>query len=186
MNNENNSIIVDANNNQITLIDDTSNHILAVKVHFFDRLKIISKHDNIYILECKSLAHYDAIITQLTRYKFPFVETDNLRLFLDNLQANSLTNRINKCMQIKQANLQLFHDQVFLNFKNIVDNETVRHLKDQQLINAYHHVILRSSLDFSVPGTGKTYIAYGMFIYLHKLKKINKLIVIGPINCFKA
>ena len=43
-------------------------------------------------------------------------------------------------------------------------------------------------MDFSVPGTGKTYISYGLFAYLSS-KKINQctsLVVFGPLNCFKA
>ena len=187
MSDENNLIIVDVNqDNQVILIDNTINHELSIKRHFFDRVKLVHNYDNTFVIECKTLANYKGIITRLNQYHFAFVETSNLQLLVANLQANSLNNRINKCQQIKQKNKQLFNDSDFLNFKQIVDNETVRNLKDQQLINAYHHTVLKNALDFSVPGTGKTYIAYGMFIYLYQLKEVTKLIVIGPLNCFNA
>ena len=187
MNNEENLILVDVDDNkQVILVDNTTNYLLATKHSFFNRLTLLSNNDNVYILECKSLAKYQKIISELNRYNLPFSESVNALAFKDNLQTDSLITRINLCKQIKDNHDLSLTNQNFLDFKNIIDNETTVHLKEQQLINAYHHVLLRNAMDFSVPGTGKTFISYGMFIYLYKLGEVNKLIVIGPLNCFKA
>ena len=41
-------------------------------------------------------------------------------------------------------------------------------------------------MNFSVPGSGKTATILGTYAYLKNLDLINKIVVIGPINCFKA
>lgn len=78
----------------------------------------------------------------------------------------------------------------FESFKMTINNEMVARLKEKQFENAYHHYAMKSSMDFSVPGTGKTYISYGLFAYLYssynKKQDVNHLVVFGPLNCFKA
>ena len=177
-----NSIEVKLDKNKITIND--SNSILPSS--FFDRFINIKKEGNFYYLECNSIVDYQNIINQLNRYKVLFHETPELQNYKNELVADSLPERIKKCAQIKRNPSALENDETFLEFKKIIDNETALHLKQMQLISAYHHYVLRTAMDFSVPGSGKTFTSYGLFIYLYTSNKVNKLVVIGPLNSFLA
>lgn len=78
------------------------------------------------------------------------------------------------------------------NFKKIKINSCLnRPLKDKQIQAANHIIELKRSLNFSVPGSGKTATVLGAFEYLSSLNigdenKVDKLVIIGPINCAKS
>ena len=76
----------------------------------------------------------------------------------------------------------------FEEFKQILDRDMVRQLKEPQLWNAFHFVNMWKSANFSVPGAGKTTIVYGAFAYLNskEINVIDKIIMIGPKNSFYA
>ncbi len=64
-----------------------------------------------------------------------------------------------------------------------------RRLYELQLLSAYHLAFSQNACNFSVPGSGKTSIVYGAYSYLKNLpsddyKKIDKLLVIGPLSSF--
>lgn len=75
-------------------------------------------------------------------------------------------------------------------FKNaLIDNMPHRTLYDLQLLSAYHLAFSQNACNFSVPGAGKTSVVYGAYAYLHNLseddvKKIDKLLIIGPLSSF--
>ncbi|RXG19121.1 SNF2 family DNA or RNA helicase [Leeuwenhoekiella aestuarii] len=78
----------------------------------------------------------------------------------------------------------------FDNFTNVlIQNMTERRLYPLQLLSAYHLAFSQSGCNFSVPGAGKTSIVYGAYTYLKNLptdnpKKIDKIIIIGPLSSF--
>ena len=78
----------------------------------------------------------------------------------------------------------------FEDFTNILKNNIPnRTLYDLQLLSAYHLAFSQNACNFSVPGAGKTSIVYGAYTYLKKLpeqnnKKIDKLLIIGPLSSF--
>lgn len=73
-------------------------------------------------------------------------------------------------------------------FKNIVSNEITRPLKDEQINASFFLAKMKRAANFSVPGTGKTATLYGAYAYLssEKHKKINKVLVICPLNAFES
>ena len=71
-------------------------------------------------------------------------------------------------------------------FKEIVDSEMTRSLRDKQMWDAFFIKAMKKSANYSVPGAGKTSIVYGAFAYLNKVDKVNKIIMIGPKNSFKS
>jgi SNF2 family DNA or RNA helicase len=78
----------------------------------------------------------------------------------------------------------------FAQFKDSVASMRVQ-LKIFQLLAAYHLSFSQNACNFSVPGAGKTITVYGAYNYLKGLpedsdKKIEKLMVIGPLSSFKA
>ena len=56
--------------------------------------------------------------------------------------------------------------------------------REYQYKSIYHHILLDSACDFSVPGSGKSLIALAVFLYLKSLKKVNKIFIISPIGSF--
>ncbi len=88
---------------------------------------------------------------------------------------------------ILKNDLEKFIDK-FNNFKDILSNNMQRTLRDPQLHNAFYHYFMKSSMNFSVPGSGKTSIIYGLFAYLNsqEIDLIDKIVVIGPKSSFLA
>ena len=63
-----------------------------------------------------------------------------------------------------------------------------RPLKEMQIVAAAHIIETERSLNFSVPGSGKTATVLGAFEYLSQRthKGVDKLLIIGPKNCAKS
>lgn len=105
-------------------------------------------------------------------------------------QDLKIDKRLKLGLAIKNGTERDLWGEAYSRFKTIVDENTnpERHLKDRQMLNAFHHMAMECSADFSVPGTGKTYIAYGMYAYLsdERVKKARRLVVFGPIASFRA
>lgn len=77
-------------------------------------------------------------------------------------------------------------------FKNsLTKNMIGRKLYNLQFLSAYHLAFSQNACNFSVPGSGKTSIVYGAYIYLKNLcneniKHIDKILIIGPLSSFKS
>ena len=82
------------------------------------------------------------------------------------------------------------HMDDLLAFKDaLIDHLPSRTLYDLQLLSAYHLAFSQNACNFSVPGAGKTSVVYGAYAYLKNLpkdhiKKINRLLIIGPLSSF--
>lgn len=87
-------------------------------------------------------------------------------------------------MSIKQRDPG--HKEYFEMFKREVSEVTANGLRDEQLWDSYFAYRLRKSANFSVPGSGKTATALGMFAFLNRTADVDKLVVIGPLNSFDS
>lgn len=76
----------------------------------------------------------------------------------------------------------------FLKFKEIVDKNTSRPLRDIQMWVSFYMANMRRVGNFSVPGAGKTAMVYGTFAYLNseEISQADNMVVIGPKNSFKS
>ena len=83
---------------------------------------------------------------------------------------NALTNR---GLEIKKTK--------FSSFNTIKGSE----LKKHQIMPTAHAVELGSSANFSVPGSGKTWMAYFAYNELKKRGDVNKLLVVSPLSAFR-
>ncbi|NVJ47012.1 MAG: DEAD/DEAH box helicase [Cytophagia bacterium] len=77
----------------------------------------------------------------------------------------------------------------FRNFKNVLERSLSRTLYPLQLLSSFHMAFAQNACNFAVPGAGKTSIVYGAYAYLKSLpdndpKKIDKLMVVGPLSSF--
>lgn len=78
----------------------------------------------------------------------------------------------------------------FRDFKQSIERHIIgRRLYDKQLLASFHLAFSQNACNFSVPGAGKTSIVYAAFVYLKNLplehpKRVNKLVVVGPLSSF--
>ncbi|HGZ9093742.1 TPA: SNF2-related protein, partial [Staphylococcus aureus] len=74
------------------------------------------------------------------------------------------------------------------NFNNVINQEITRPLKPIQVRASFYLATMKRAANFSVPGSGKTAMMYGTFAFLSSeiKRKVDKLIVISPINAFEA
>ena len=77
----------------------------------------------------------------------------------------------------------------FSEFKESTKNIRIE-LTYFQLLSAYHLAFSQNSLNFSVPGSGKTITTYAAYNYLRGTpddeKRVSKLVVVGPLSAFYA
>ena len=81
-------------------------------------------------------------------------------------------------------------EKEFTEFKNSLKSLYVQ-LKIFQLLSSYHLCFAQNACNFSVPGSGKTISVYAAYNYLKNLpddddKKIDRLLVVGPLSCFQS
>ncbi|MCY3674872.1 MAG: DEAD/DEAH box helicase [Paracoccaceae bacterium] len=69
-------------------------------------------------------------------------------------------------------------------FKNFLDENIIRKLKDHQFKSALHLLTVQNGAIFSVPGSGKTSVVLAVFEMLRKKGLVDSLFVIGPPACF--
>ena len=190
-------VLVDFNETKqiIIVTDKTKNHLLDPNTNDFWEALIcndfIEITKDVYCFNWTNKINFTDFLKRLKWFKIAYSLSTNLNYFLDTEQINNFSTRQEEARKIKDfGNLESGSD--FLKFKEIVNHEINPnfHLEKNQFQNIYHHLKLQSSMDFSVPGTGKTLIAYALFIYLFsqwkKEQLVNKLVVVGPLNCFKA
>ncbi|CAI3447697.1 DEAD/DEAH box helicase family protein [Enterococcus cecorum] len=84
------------------------------------------------------------------------------------------------------SKVNLFHS-----FSRIIDECTFRKLNDVQKHAAFYLYEMSRAANFSVPGSGKTAMILGVFAYLNRnstisSEKIDRLLVIAPINAFNS
>ena len=185
-------ISIDIDKGIISLTDYTKDSLLKMpmilKTVYKER--ITETGGNIYFIDKLSLHDIrDIIPERLQKYGRKVVYSDDARAYIE-AQDLKINKRVKLAESIKtNQNSDLWFED-FEQFKSTINHEMVARLKDQQYLNAYHHYAMKSSMDFSVPGTGKTYISYGLFAYLfssfNKQQDIDHLVVFGPLNCFKA
>lgn len=69
-------------------------------------------------------------------------------------------------------------------YKQTLDTLMIRHLRPKQMWDSFFMYVMKKSANFSVPGSGKTSSALGVYAMLKHEKKVNKIVVVGPKNCF--
>ncbi len=184
-------INVDLGRKAIILDDYTINHMLKIpmvlKTYYSSYWTNLS--ESCYSISKLSLHDLrDKIIPNLVKFKINYILTDLARSYLE-LNDLELSKRLKLGLAIKENREKELWWNDYIKFQDVVNNEMTARLKPEQMHNAFYHYEMTSSTDFSVPGTGKTYISYGLYAYLSSKKveqKCNHLVVFGPINCFRA
>jgi hypothetical protein len=114
---------------------------------------------------------------------FNFIVSDRLQsyIFSHNFRIEE---RAKYALMIKTQNSLVLSD--FNKFKQILNKELHRTLRDQQLWSAFYMMQMKKCANFSVPGSGKTSMVYGVFAYLNEaqIDQVDKIVMIGPKNAF--
>jgi SNF2 family DNA or RNA helicase len=85
------------------------------------------------------------------------------------------------CLKKGKLNIQLESDEL----ESLLKQEGfIRVLKKEQVRDAQKLLRLNHGANFSVPGAGKTTTILAVYSILRKIKNLNKLFVIAPINAF--
>ena len=71
-------------------------------------------------------------------------------------------------------------------FLNVLDSHMSRKLREKQAKDAFFMLAMQKAGNFSVPGSGKTSSVLAVYCYLKQKKLIDRILVIGPKNCFKS
>ena len=107
------------------------------------------------------------------------------------------------CLAYRNARIEQMRDledlmTEGLRIKNVKDSESIdvpmmdkgKCLKPYQVMPVRHAVALGNAANFSVPGSGKTWMAYSAYLLLkHRPKleadRVDKLLIIGPLSSFR-
>lgn len=183
---------IDVEKQFIHITDYTSDRILqypmVLKTIYGDKISNVG--ETLWFIEKLTLHDIrDVIPERISKYGKKVVYSPNAEAYISS-QDLKIDKRVKLAESIKtKQNLDIWNSD-FNIFKEVINHEMVANLKEKQFDNAYHHFAMKSSMDFSVPGTGKTYISYGLFSYLYssynKKQDVNHLVVFGPLNCFRA
>jgi len=134
-----------------------------------------------------SVVDFEEIISSLEskmKYdKIEFLKSKNLSVFYEN-RILDLVSLAQKGLSIKEKNY--LSSQEFIDYKKQINKLLNRDLRDMQVLGSIHIIELQRTFNFSVPGSGKTATVLGAFRYLESIGKIEKLLVLGPINSFKS
>lgn len=83
---------------------------------------------------------------------------------------------------------EIINTKEFDDFNVIIDDELERNLRDKQRIASFHTSKMKRTMNFSVPGSGKTSMVYGSYAYLSskQINFVNKILIIAPLNAARA
>ena len=156
------------------------------------RLKryIDSQRSNDNVLRFKSHYTYVAfkkIINMLEidskKRNYRFFVTDRLKRFISEKEL-FIDKRARIGLAIKNRD-EIVRKQ-YEDYKEIVDKEFERKLREKQMWDSFFMFTMKKCSNFSVPGSGKTASALGVYAYLHKKGLVKRIVMIGPINSFNS
>ena len=152
---------------------------------YIDRDEIYE--DKILFKEGLTYPDYKKIIEIIRRdsvkRNYKFIVSDELNKYIKNRELY-IGKRARAGLEIKKQSDMIFNE--FLKYKSIVDNSMIRILRDKQAWDSFFMCTMKRSANFSVPGSGKTSSALGVYSYLEQIGLINKIVMIGPKNSFSS
>lgn len=179
-------------NNKFVFIDSIRSDLMNRKVqrilkkfnsYFSDFSKFVLK-DNLSYVEIEKLVSELNKILNKVSYSNILLD-DNVRKFI-----SENTYAIN---EQKVAGLTIKENdgrwqEELSEFNDIINQEVTRPLKPIQIRASFYLATMKRAANFSVPGAGKTAMMYGTFAFLSSeaQHKIDKLLVISPINAFES
>lgn len=168
-------------------IDTSSPKFLAIYKIFLKKY-ISSDNDSMFFLNNASspkeiLNAYNVFKNKLGDCGLEVQITKRLLKYIDEKNLN-IDNRYRLGASIKNQDDEVFDS--FEMYKNIVNKEMARPLREKQMWDSFFMYAMKRSSNFSVPGSGKTASVYGVYSYLRAKNIAKRLLVIGPKNSFMS
>lgn len=187
---ENNSVVFDMDDKSFFFIDKSDDKI-TLKKSF--KIKFTSYVDNKGYPSFRRDLTYreiEKIINlakkQASKWDIYFIVSSRIESHISS-QKYSIEEYRKSGLTLKNQDTR-WHNE-YEEFKDIVELEVSRPLKELQLQSAMYMLTQKRAANFSVPGAGKTAMLLGVYAYLNSLKKgqlIKKLLVVSPINAFMS
>lgn len=182
------SLVLTLEDHRLLLHDNLTSYDINPK-DFVIAKKLVKYYDGGFPTFREGLTYIEIqnIISILDKYAnkkgFSFVVSERLSKFIDQ-QAYWIEERSQYGLLIKNRNPKIIND--FKKFETIVSRELFRSLREQQMWSSFYMHQMEKSANFSVPGSGKTSMIYGVFAYLNspEIDKVDKIVMIGPKNAF--
>lgn len=119
---------------------------------------------------------------------FSFSESINIEI--DDLKEeqksfSAYSNNANIIKNNKFSNVAELQSK-FIDYTNTVKPILVRKLYPKQFLCSFHMAFSVNSMNFSVPGAGKTSIVYAAYSYLKHKGLVERLLIVGPLSSFQA
>ena len=153
--------------------------------YFFDNLNLYitySLFDEILIgKEISKIINYIENVFNVT-----VIMDSNTKLNVDFSisMSSSFKKGYEKLKQLKSTNIE--KNSEFIEYIKFCDLTLSCKLRPYQYIASFYLTIGQGGFDFSVPGSGKTIIAYSCYNYLNKNQICDSILIIGPINSYNA
>lgn len=184
-----NALILDYEYEQLVLHVNTDGlDWLTSKMFFKSKLMHkISRNENNTLYFNSDLVYLDYIkIAQLLEKKIPalgyeFYVSGRLKEYIS--QRNLyIEKRAKLGIELKTDSTRL--EERYLQFKEVVDTQMNRKLRDKQMQDAFFMCAMMRSGNFSVPGSGKTASALAVYSFLNYKGLVDRIVMIGPKNAF--
>lgn len=185
---EKNAIILDYEGQLILRMNlDDTDPILKTSIYkiiiapYVDSIKNNAIYFKADISYMKYLDIGEKIAKKAAAYGIKYYVSKRLRDYIDSKNIY-IENRARIGISIKHKDNQI--KSQFENYANDVNAIMVRKLRDIQMWDSFFMYAMEKSCNFSVPGSGKTSSALGVFAFLYKHEIVDRIVMIGPKNSF--
>lgn len=176
---------------QLTLqtSENILNKIIGHRIYKLRIKRYVDYHTNSLVIFRKNI-YYKEIHNVINQIK-KLAEKLDVNVDVDT-NVSQYVNKVNSYIDYKYTvgndikNDDLRFNEKYLEFQKTVDERLERQLRSKQMKDAFYLTMMQKSGNFSVPGSGKTSTVYGMYAYLNAISKVNRIIMIGPLNAFNS
>lgn len=192
----NNSIILDMNDDNFFLVDnttpDTQNKKISDKRSFFSKIDIYEDRVKKFPFLKSELSYIDLlrliskIKQQADKKDFIFKVSDKVNDFI-NKEKYSIDEYRKAGYTIKNNDKSWEND--INQFRHVVNSETERNLKNEQINSSFFMLTQKRAANFSVPGSGKTAMTLGVFAFLNRREidsPVKRMFIVCPLNAFMS
>lgn len=123
----------------------------------------------------------ERIGTRIKKLDIDYFETKRLKEYIQNKNIY-IDKRAKIGISIRQNDPQV--KTQFDKYSQIVNSMMERKLRDIQMRDSFFMYAMEKSCNFSVPGSGKTSAALGVFAFLFTNRIVKRIVVISPKNAF--
>ncbi len=125
----------------------------------------------------------DNLISYLNKYDIKFTIDSKIKELIDDIarKKDEYTNLLKVGLSAKLSLSDEKKEEIF----SFLKKSFIRIPKDYQLKAINHLISIKNGANFSVPGSGKTTIAFAYYNYLKETNVVDSIFIIGPVSSFE-